>query len=127
MAQENDVILIYIEGKPAGFARIEDISPDIKKDWYHVKLLLLQVPLQSVTWILRDIYIDGAEFTMNGNNMRLELVACPPDSPMEKIETKPESKSDTKFELKPKSKIDKEYKKPAKETHAKVISLADRK
>ncbi len=104
MAHENDVVLIYFEDKQAGFARIEDISPDVKKDWYNVKLLLLQVPLQTVTWILKDIYIDGAEFTMNGNKMRLELVVCPPDPIVE------EKDEDS-----------------ATNEPGKVISLADRK
>ena len=55
MTKENDVVLIYFEDQPTSFARIEDISPDIKKDWYHVKLLLFQMPIQVVNWILRDI------------------------------------------------------------------------
>jgi hypothetical protein len=91
MAKENDVVLIYFENEPMSFARIEDISPDIKKDWYHVKLLLLQIPLQVVTWILRDNYINGQEFTMGGKKIRLESVACPeeaepPDKETEHIE-----------------------------------------
>ena len=80
MAAENDLVLIYFEDKPLAFARIESILPDSKKDWYHVKLLLLQVPLQLVTWILKDVYISGTEFTMNGKRMRLEKV----ESPVEK-------------------------------------------
>ncbi len=77
MTTENDVVLIHFEDKPISFARIENIAPDIKKDWYHVKLLLLQDPLQVVTWILRDVYIEGAEFTMDGNRIRLEKVVSP--------------------------------------------------
>ena len=77
MAIENDLILIYFEDEPLSFARIESIVPDSKPDWYHVKLLLLQMPLQLVTWILRDIYISGSEFTMNGKRMRLEKVVVP--------------------------------------------------
>lgn len=86
MPQANDVVLIYFEDQPLAFARIEAIAPDIKKDWYHVKLLLLQVPVQVATWILRDTYIEGAEFTMGGKRMRLEKVVCPeePDIPNEK-------------------------------------------
>ncbi len=80
MARENDIVLIYYEDKPVSFARIEAISPDAKKDWYHVKLLLLQIPLQTATWILRDVYIDGEEFTMGGNRMRLEKVEAPPEA-----------------------------------------------
>ena len=74
MASENDIVLIHYEDKPLTFARIEQILPDTKPDWYHVKLLLLQVPLQNVTWILRDRYIEGEEFTMSEKRVRLELI-----------------------------------------------------
>jgi hypothetical protein len=77
MAKEKDIVLVHFEDQPLGFARIEEILPDNQPDWYHVKLLMLQVPLQVVTWILRDRYITGDEFTMNGKRMRLELVVCP--------------------------------------------------
>ena len=77
MAKENDIVLIYLEDQPLSFARIEKISADSKPDWYHVRLLLLNVPLQVVTWILRDVYINGEEFTMNGKRMRLEEVEAP--------------------------------------------------
>ena len=77
MAVENDLVLIHLEDKPLAFARIESILPDSKKDWYHVRLLLLQIPLQVVTWILKDVYINGSEFTMNGKRMRLEKVESP--------------------------------------------------
>ncbi len=73
----NDVVLIYFEENPLIFARVEDILPDHKPGWYHVKLLLLKLPLEPVTWILRDIYINGDTFTMNGNKMRIEQVVCP--------------------------------------------------
>jgi hypothetical protein len=83
MTAENDLVLIYFEDNPLSFARVESILPDSKPDWYHVKLLLLQMPPQLVTWILRDTYISGAEFTMNGKRMRLEKVVVPaePKSP----------------------------------------------
>jgi len=77
MADINDVVLIYMEDKPQAFARIEAIEPDIKRGWYHVKLLLLQIPMAVVTWILRDVYINGETFTMEGKPMRLERVANP--------------------------------------------------
>ena len=90
MAQENDVVLIYFEDQPLAFARIEAITPDHKPGWYHTKLLLLQLPLQPVTWILRDVYIDGEEFTMGGKRMRLEPVVCPEPSE-EESEKQPEN------------------------------------
>lgn len=77
MAIEKDIVLIYYEDSPLTFARIESIAPDIKRDWYHVTLLMLQVPLQVVTWILRDVYINGDPFTMEGKQMRLEKIECP--------------------------------------------------
>ena len=77
MTDENDLVLIYFEGTPLVFARVERIEPDAKPDWYHVTLLMLQVPLQTVTWILRDVYINGETFTMNGKEMRLEKVTAP--------------------------------------------------
>ncbi len=79
MTTINDIILIYYENQPFSFARVEDIGPDVKKDWFHIKLLLLQVPLETVTWILKDTYINGDEFTMGGKQMRLEKVVVPED------------------------------------------------
>jgi len=80
MAVEKDIVLIYLEDKPLAFARIEGIEPDHKPTWYHVRLMLLQMPVQVVTWILRDAYIDGSEFTMNGKRMRLEKVQVPEEA-----------------------------------------------
>ncbi|MDZ7580414.1 MAG: hypothetical protein U5R30_07305 [Deltaproteobacteria bacterium] len=77
MTAENDIVLIYFENQPLSYARIEEILPDAKPDWYHVRLLLLQFPLQVVTWILRDVYIDGQEFTMDGKRIRLERIEAP--------------------------------------------------
>lgn len=113
MTMENDLVLIHYEDKPLSFARIEQITPDVKRDWYHVKLLLLQVPLQVVTWILRDVYIEGEEFTMDGNRMRLEKVVSP-----EPIEPEPAEEAPAE-EGAPE---------PAgEEGPAKIISLTDRK
>ncbi|PIE62035.1 MAG: hypothetical protein CSA29_00190 [Desulfobacterales bacterium] len=80
MTTINDVVLIHLEDTPVSFARVESILPDPKKDWYQIKLLMLQVPLQVVTWILKDTYINGDDFFMNGKKMRLERVECPIDA-----------------------------------------------
>jgi hypothetical protein len=80
MTTENDLVLVYFEDTPLVFARVERIVPDVKPDWYHITLLMLQVPLQTVTWILRDIYINGETFTMNGKQMRLEKVVAQAES-----------------------------------------------
>jgi hypothetical protein len=77
MTTINDIVLIYFEDLPFSYARVESILPDAKRDWYHIKLLLFQVPLETVTWILKDTYINGDEFTMSGKRMRLEKIVAP--------------------------------------------------
>ena len=77
MVQPGDLVLVYMEGNPAFFARVEDISPDFKPDWYQVKLLVLQIPLMVITWILRSAYIDGDEFTMGGRPVKVVKVISP--------------------------------------------------
>ncbi len=111
MPTENDIVLIHFEDQPLSFARIEQILPDNKPDWYHVTLLMLQVPLQVVTWILRDRYIAGDEFTMNGKRMRLEPVVSP--EPVLHEDTPPE--------------IDAAGPTAPDKSDATVISLADKK
>ena len=97
MTKEKDIVLIYLEDQPITFARLESISSDIKKDWYQVKLLMLQVPLQVTTWILRDVYISGQEFTMGGKRVRMEKVECPPDpEPIKKDHIIPDKSSNQK-------------------------------
>jgi hypothetical protein len=109
---ENDIVLIHFEDQPLVFARIEDIQADVKPGWYLVKLLMLQVPLQVVTWILRDIYIEGAEFTMNGKRMRLEKVICPEEPDVDQSPAPSSQQSEAPL--------------PATQK-AKVISLSDHK
>ncbi len=77
MADTGDLVLIYQEENPTSFARIENIWADKKRDWYHVKLLLLQVPVSEVVWILRETYLNGEAFTMNGVKIRLEKIVGP--------------------------------------------------
>ena len=69
---ESDIVLVYYKDQPGVYGRTERIEPDIKKDWYQVTLLLLTIPHQVATWILREEYINGGEFTMGGNSMRME-------------------------------------------------------
>jgi hypothetical protein len=74
MTNTGDVVLLYHNEQPAFFAQIQDVSPDHKRDWYQVKLLVLQVPLTEVTWILKEEYINGDIFTMDGDSVRMEKV-----------------------------------------------------
>ena len=85
MSVEGDIVLIHYQGNPTMYARIEKIEPDIKKDWYHVTLLLLTIPHQQIiTWILKEEYINGAPFTMGGNAMMLKKIkGIPPVTEIE--------------------------------------------
>ena len=71
---EGDVVLIYYQDEPSVYARIEAIEADVKKDWYRVTLLMLTIPAQTATWILREEYFNGAPFTMGGQPLRIEGV-----------------------------------------------------
>lgn len=116
MATEKDIVLIYLEDQPMAFARIEDITADVKPGWYVVKLLFLQIPMDVTHWILRDSYIDGAEFTMNGKKMRLEKVVCPEEATVVALDE----------EKKPAKKPEKKKEKTGGEDGGQVISLSDR-
>ncbi len=77
MTTEGDLVLVHIENQPAFFARIESIFADVKPQWFQVKMLVLQIPLVVITWILREPYINGEEFTMGGRPVRMDKVFAP--------------------------------------------------
>lgn len=119
MVEPGDLVLVYMEGNPAFFARIELIRQDLKPGWYQVKLLILQIPLVVATWILRRAYIDGDEFTMGGRPVRVVKVVSP-----EEVEEAVESKSRESTEV--------PEPEPARDSSSsrgsgKVVSLADRR
>ncbi len=119
MTKEGDVVLVYMDNQPAFFARIEDIIPDVKPEWFQVKMLVLQVPLVIITWILREPYINGVEFTMGGRPVKIEKVVAPEESPMPEASHEKEETTTNKREEPPEA--------PSKDTSgAKVISLTDR-
>ena len=66
MSLPGEVVAIFVDNKPYLYAKIEDIEPDIKPKWFRVTLLMLSFPPVEVTWILKEEYINGAEFTMDG-------------------------------------------------------------
>ena len=88
----NDLVLIYVENQPVFFARIEDITQDIKPGWVRMKFLILQVPLSMGEWILLPEYIQGEEFTMGGKKVRIEKVKVPME-----IDEPPSPKSEGKI------------------------------
>jgi hypothetical protein len=79
MATINDLVLIHLDRQPAFYARIDDITPDVKRGWFQVELLVLTLPPQSLVWILEASHLEGEEFTMGGRPVKLALV--PPKPP----------------------------------------------
>ena len=112
MATINDVVLVHVDKKPGFYARIEDISPDVKPGWWQVRLLVFTFPLQVFTWILDDYQIEGADFTMGGTPIRLDPVVSPA------VEESPQQIRNEKNEL---------HAVRQDEGNSKVVSLADRR
>ncbi len=109
MATENDLVLVHVDNKPGFYARIEEITPDVKVGWWQVKLLVLTFPLQLFTWILDDSQIEGHPFTMGGTPLQLEKLVSP-------LETEAAEKT-----------VSPEQKPPVRTAGQKVVSLADRR
>ena len=86
MATINDLVLVHLDHNPAFYARLNDISPDVKRGWYQVELLVLSLPPQTMVWILEEAQINGEEFTMGGRPVRLELL---PPKPLPEPEINP--------------------------------------
>ena len=110
MSTIHDLVLVHIDNKPGFYARIDDITPDVKPGWWQVKLLVLSFPLQVFTWILDGNQIDGAPFTMSGTPVMLEKIVSPETHRAEPPTPAPEP-GDVR----------------GKGEGAKVLSLADRK
>jgi hypothetical protein len=112
MAAINEIVLVHVDNKPGFYARVEDISPDVKPGWWQVRLLVLTFPLQVFTWILDEFQLDYAPFTMGGTPIRLEPVV----SPMEE-----ERQQQEQQELEERKRLRQEG------GSSKVVSLADRR
>ncbi len=122
MTKLGDVVLVYMDNNPAFFARVEELTEDVKPGWFHVKLLVLQIPLLVVTWILREAYYNGQEFTMGGRPMRIEKVVAPAEEEIDQ-EQQDKKKSPPKPEL-----VAPKKEKEGKTTkESKVISITDRR
>uniref|UniRef100_A0A831UAJ0 Uncharacterized protein n=1 Tax=Geobacter metallireducens TaxID=28232 RepID=A0A831UAJ0_GEOME len=112
----NDLVLVHIDNKPGFYARIEDVSPDVKPGWWRVKLLVLTFPLEIYTWILEEAQINGTPFTMGGTPIRMEKVISPIQADAAAVPPPPKRSS-----ISPAG----EEKDPGK--GGKVVSLLDRK
>jgi len=94
MATINDLVLVHMDRKPAFYARINDINPDVKRGWYQVELLALMLPPQTLVWILEESHLSGEEFSMG--NRPVQLVLIPP-----KPAPKPGSPTESKGKIIP--------------------------
>ncbi|QOX77921.1 hypothetical protein FY034_02835 [Trichlorobacter lovleyi] len=111
MILESDLVLVHVDNKPGFYARLEEITPDVKPGWWQVKLLVLTFPLQVFTWILDEEQLDEAPFTMGGTPLRLEKLMSPLEEERRKLEEQvKEAKSA-----------------PPADAGQKVVSLADRR
>ncbi len=77
MLSPGDVVAIYVDNTPSVYARIETVASDIKPHWFQVRLLFLSFPPQEATWILREEYLKGSEFTMRDIPMKIVPLAKP--------------------------------------------------
>jgi len=109
MAVVHDLVLVHVDNKPGFYARVEEITPDVKPGWWQVKLLVLTFPLQVFTWILDDYQIEGEPFTMGGTPLCLEKLISPLEAERQQQDGEPEPPP-----------------KPS-EGGSKVVSLADRR
>jgi hypothetical protein len=112
MATINDIVLVHVDNKPGFYARIEEITPDVKPGWWQVRLLVFTFPLQVFTWILDEFQLEYAPFTMGGTPIQLEPVV----SPLEEERQQQEQQ-------------EKDERKRARSVggNPKVVSLADRR
>lgn len=122
MTEVGDVVLVYMDNNPAFFAKVEEIFADVKPGWFQVKLLVLQVPLLVVTWILREAYYNGQEFTMGGKPMRIEKVLAPVEEPEE-----PGTADTGKASARPELVVQKKQQGTKSGKQGKVISISDRR
>ena len=78
MLAVNDLVLVHLDRQPAFYARVNEITPDVKRGWHQVELLILTLPPQNVVWILDEHHLQGEEFTMGGRPVQLALVPPKP-------------------------------------------------
>ncbi len=77
--QPGEIILVNVEERPAFFALIERIEPDVKKGWRRMTFVTLTLPMKRLTWILDEDQLQGQPFTMNQVPMQLQRPPFPPE------------------------------------------------
>ena len=119
MIDINDLVVINVDNKPGFYARIEEITPDVKPNWWQVRILALTFPAQVFTWILDEYQLNGADFTIGGTPLRIDPLPSLP------VEEEQQEKSREKSGQK---KCDEAVEKPADGMkESKVVSLLERR
>jgi len=76
--REGDIVLLAAEEpQMLLYALVTDIERDNsrKDEWWHVRMQVFSVPLQSITWTLRREQFTGQEiFTMGGEQRFVQAV-----------------------------------------------------
>ena len=101
MVLENSIVLLHEtrdERTFSCYARVEEILADVKPGWYNVRFKILIPGYDDVTWTLKEEYLNGEEFTMGGNPVKIEEVppAKVPDYVDKQGNKKEEIKEDKK-------------------------------
>jgi len=94
MFYSGEVILIYIQEEPAFFARVEEVTADVKKGWWRMTFTILSIPLDTQSWLLDDDQMRGQAFTMNKVPVRIERVEKPASLKQEQPQPKKEKPGD---------------------------------
>src|SRR3954465_2085415 len=91
--QNNDLIAIYVRGQLGLYGRVENIEPDVKPDWWIVRVMALTIPATYFNWILDSAQIEGEPYSMGGIPMQLKLLPPPGKIEVEEVKTeKPKAK-----------------------------------
>lgn len=70
--QPSDVILIHIQERPAFYAQVGAILPDVKKGWYRI---ILRSQFGELQWVLEDVHLFlGQTWTFQGIPHRMERI-----------------------------------------------------
>lgn len=94
----NDTVLIYSQDQNRiDFGRVVGIDPDVKRGWFVVSIVLLQIPFQRINWqLLPEYYTAKVPFKMNG---KFKFIGAVDFDEMINPSTPPKSKEDKKPKL----------------------------
>lgn len=75
--KEMDVCLLYIDGFPNSFVRINWIWETDRRGWWNVNSTKLGLPCDNLQWILDSSHLAGESWMMDGMEMHFQLLRRP--------------------------------------------------